>query len=690
MACYIENLSLGHWLRTIWPDLRREIATAKDPPSPVYYIEGSGLAVSVARRMLPRIGLRLEPLELNAGRMFDESGKLLWLRIAHHDMFEALRFIAREPAFGKFREASLDSDCFRVYLRKRCLPGVNNLGRHGLWRALWVIQSCLWHARQHGNAGLEVRIFLNNRPWIAAVANYAAAAGPVTLVPLGGGFNPLAALKQLVGRDLRMVLEKIGRLARGELSVLVPRRRTRPGPAPCIALQYYGQFNLDRPEKHSDFFFWQRSGLRGENVLALFGFPQDPLDEQRHGEMAHHGIRAEALRYRATTLPAQAVFGRTFLVKRVVEAVQAVIPFARSTETRWLRTEALAFRGQREYWTQLFLEHNARIFATWFKYTADHCPIAEAMRGVGGVLAIYQRAYEGVPNAKFTVASDVLFSFAKQGALIEAASGSHIDYHVTTGYLGDHRFPLLRQEASRVRDALLARGARFIAAFLDENSFDDPRWGPGHDTQSSHYLFLLEKVLAEPEFGLVLKPKSPRTLKRRLGPVAKLLDEALATRRCEMFDDGVLHGATPPAQAALAADVAIHSSVSSGTAGMEAALAGVPTVVIDDEGWTVSPLYQLGPNRVIFSDYAALWHTWREHRTRAGGVPGFGDWSPVLDELDPFRDGRAAERMGTYLKWLIEGYEAGLPKETVLSDAAERYCLAWGRDKVTSVRPSIG
>ena len=28
-----------------------------------------------------------------------------------------------------------------------------------------------------------------------------------------------------------------------------------------------------------------------------------------------------------------------------------------------------------------------------------------------------------------------------------------------------------------------------------------------------------------------------------------------------------------------------------------------------------------------------------------------------MDMLDPFRDGCAAERMGTYLKWLMEGFK---------------------------------
>jgi hypothetical protein len=58
----------------------------------------------------------------------------------------------------------------------------------------------------------------------------------------------------------------------------------------------------------------------------------------------------------------------------------------------------------------------------------------------------------------------------------------------------------------------------------------------------------------------------------------------------------------------------------------------------------------------------------------------------MLDDFDSFRDGKAAQRIGTYLKWLLEGFKAGLARDTVMADAAERYCKIWGKDKVTEVK----
>ena len=75
-----------------------------------------------------------------------------------------------------------------------------------------------------------------------------------------------------------------------------------------------------------------------------------------------------------------------------------------------------------------------------------------------------------------------------------------------------------------------------------------------------------------------------------------------------------------------------------------------------------------------------------DHLQTPGGIPGFGDWSPIIDDLDPFRDGKAAQRMGNYLNWLIQGFEKGLDRGTNLEETAERYRKQWGADKVLSVQ----
>ena len=186
-----------------------------------------------------------------------------------------------------------------------------------------------------------------------------------------------------------------------------------------------------------------------------------------------------------------------------------------------------------------------------------------------------------------------------------------------------------------------------------------------------------------------LKPKTPCNLRDRLGPVVELLDVAEATGRCQVLWDGIMQSPHPPALAALAADVFVHEHLFAATAALESALAGTPTVVMDWDGWTSSSLYQLGVGRVVFTDWDSMWDALCSHWSIDGGVPGFGDWTPMLEQLDPFRDGRAAERMGNYLMWLLEGIRAGTGRELAMADAADRYSQAWGHDKVASVNSRI-
>jgi hypothetical protein len=108
---------------------------------------------------------------------------------------------------------------------------------------------------------------------------------------------------------------------------------------------------------------------------------------------------------------------------------------------------------------------------------------------------------------------------------------------------------------------------------------------------------------------------------------------------------------------------------------------------MDREGWPVSPLYDLGLGKVVFRDWDNLWETFLIHSRSGAKVPGFGDWSNMLNDLDPFRDGRAAERMGQYIRWILDGFKEGHDRETVLANAAERYTDIWGHEKVRTNQP---
>ena len=108
-------------------------------------------------------------------------------------------------------------------------------------------------------------------------------------------------------------------------------------------------------------------------------------------------------------------------------------------------------------------------------------------------------------------------------------------------------------------------------------------------------------------------------------------------------------------------------------------------MLIDREGSPSSKLYDLPEGKVIFRDWPSAINATLEYFNSHESIPGFGDWSSIIDDLDPFRDGMAAYRMGTYLQWLIEGFENNLDREVIMENAAERYKKKWGEDKVITL-----
>jgi hypothetical protein len=700
---FVENLTLRAWVWSVWPRLLCSRLRTGRRVTHCYIIDGSRLVILFARLSAGILAVAVEKLAFRLVDVRDEEGRLIRLRLAYQDLTEVQQYAMTEPVFQQLVQREPSQDRLPMFVAKNM--AVDSVyDRRGMWRALLVVQLCVWKKKQERVRNSVPVLFLERRPWLKAIRRYASTYD-VAIISVPSALNVSAFLRRRLPPEIINLLRflRYRRQPLKELlSSLKPRVLARSvstaanGPlvllaqdsSPRVAVEYLGHLNLHRPELYSDLFFQQRSSLAGSNILLMFSLPGDPLDEKKLTELKELGISVAVLHPGATTIPGLPVFNHHTRFDQTQRGKHSV--GHSGLETAWLTEQMSNYRRLRAYWTDLFVAYNVKVYTTWFKYNGTHCAIADALQDLGGVTAIYQRAYESDPSANTTIGADIVFGFSQSVAEVERRSNSIIRYHVTTGYLGDHRFPLLRNNARTVRDTLKGHGAMRILSFSDEWSGDDSRWHTGHQFMRENYLFLLEKVLAEPWLGLLIKPKSPNTLRRRLGPVAETLERAEATGRCYVYEGGAMHGSHTPAEAALAADIAIHGHLCGATAGLEAALAGVPTLLLDREGWPVSSLYRLGVGRVVFKGWDTLWDALVEHWASPGGIPGFGDWSPMFDELDPFRDGRAAERMGTYIQWLIEGFKAGLDRETVMADAAERYCEIWGKDKVTEVRGGLG
>ena len=704
---FVEKLTLIAWLFYVLPHLtcQRSVGEPRQRKSKVYYIDGSKCGILIARLTSWIANAKLERLAFRVIDIRDESGVWLRLSIHYRDLAKVWERIIASPLFQDVLQNETMKNRMPTFLAKSMgLSGPLNSSNRTISRALFLIQIAVWKTKDDRSGKPDTVLFMARRPWLGEIEWYASQYN-VQIMLVEREYDVRMLLEQakaLLPESVKFRIKGLIALytafretglkgSRRQFTSLASHSANLPQrSSPKLAVQYHGHLNLNRPELYSDLFFWQQSELPGEDVLLTFSIPRDPLDEKKGSEMPEHGMTAVAMNPMCTTIPSVPVFYHSPRMGKANLHRRKPTNLADSVESRWLLKQVSSYYRSYDYWADFVERYNVKLYVTWYKYGGMHCVIADALQSLGGITAIYQRSFEEFPSPEASIAADVVFGFSQEGADIERRQHSVIPYYVATGYIGDHRFPLLREHARAVRNRLWQNGASRVLAFFDENSSDHARWSPGHESVREDYLFLLEKVLSEPWLGLVLKPKTPSTLRRRLGNVAELLRRAEGTGRCFIWEEGVIQGSYPPAVAALASDVAVHGHLFAATAGFEAALAGVPTLLLDREGWPVSKLYKLGEGRVVFTKWEELWEACKDHWNASTGTPGFGDWSPMIDELDPFRDGRAAERMGTYLKWLLDGLKSGLSRDVVMADAAERYCKAWGYDKVTEITCSRG
>ena len=71
-----------------------------------------------------------------------------------------------------------------------------------------------------------------------------------------------------------------------------------------------------------------------------------------------------------------------------------------------------------------------------------------------------------------------------------------------------------------------------------------------------------------------------------------------------------------------------------------------------------------------------------EYINNSEANPYLGDATPILDKIDPFRDGKASQRIGEYVDWYLEGVDQNFSKDDAIRKATDKYAEKWGADKV--------
>lgn len=716
MYC-IENLTAAAWLFYVFPYIFKKIKNIRKTAQAerqkavvlIYYLKAfrGGLFLSRLTLAILNINAILKLLDFSLVEVRDENGDLIWWQALYDDSMVIQEDFMARPEFQNVINQHTGENRIPQFLMRNIITAnsrdPNALILLKILLLIRVIGSSYYSNKECLDSTF---FFFSQKPWLDEVAKFFAKQN-VKIISVGrNSFNikelvlKCDAIKYCIKQCLyywmtikywvrQILFFKISGAMSDAVQDIQRISNSPKATFPKIAVEYYGYLNLFSRDLNSDLFFCPQSNIPPEDVLIYFHHPVFPVTDEKWREIKNYGMSAVAINPSATKTPHVPVF------KWQPRNHDQEIRMPPSQDMGRGRNSVLIqenlhrilkdYYKKYDFWVDFITQHNIKLHVSWYKHDAKEYAMWDALQNTGGAGVIYQRSFESAPNPWTISAPDVFFGFSKLAAHLGKDKYSTIPYFVVTGYLGDYRFPFVQKKASNVRSLLLSHGARKILTYFDENSVDDQRWNIGHYATQENYTYLLNKVLEVPWLGLILKPKIISDLRRRLGSVVGLLDRAVQTGRCFIFKDENIIGLHPPATAALAADIAVHGHFFAATAGVESALAGTKTLMLDREGYSTSPLYKLGVGRVIFKNWDELWKACEDYWNSSEAIDGFGDWSSVLDEIDPFRDGRAAQRMGTYLKWLMEGFKANLPRETVLADAAERYAKMWGKDKILSV-----
>jgi hypothetical protein len=159
-----------------------------------------------------------------------------------------------------------------------------------------------------------------------------------------------------------------------------------------------------------------------------------------------------------------------------------------------------------------------------------------------------------------------------------------------------------------------------------------------------------------------------------------LVEQALKTGRIY-----ILPSNASPADAAIVSDFSV--GYLSYSAIVTSAIQGARVLYlenheINEPQKSYCTLHSLGPDRCVFYDFDSMKRAVQEYISNPQSNPMLGDVTAVLDDLDPFRDGKGGERIGEYISWYLRELDKGVIRDDALNLATQKYAEKWGSDKV--------
>ena len=448
---------------------------------------------------------------------------------------------------------------------------------------------------------------------------------------------------------------------------------------PKIGIVYTGGKISFNPVERSDFFWiWGLdlpfSSFLMYNYSGIHHLPKDVVNDIHAHKLTVYGNATGFPTWRSTT-------DMLFTYLRVVKII--LLSWTRCVMGgNWVSLyyilSLLKLARDYAYWYDFYSAQNIKLNISITNWTTVGQVLA--LDSLNGLSIAYQHSISNIfPTTFISSGENVQFVFSDQFKALWQSIEAPVDRYIKTGFIHDNSAQAVRysDRILKTRAQLKDNGAQFMICFFDENSID--RWDlpAPHKQAARDYEFLLQWLLNDDTLGIVFKPKRSHNLFERLSSIADLIEQARVTGRCVFLTSNATVGSIYPAEAALISNLCI-GKLSGATAAFEAQLTGVPTLLIDSEGFDWHPFYNWGDGQIIFNNWETLRRKVEDFRSDQRRFSKLGDWSDGIHYLDTFQDGKACVRMGSFIRWTFNQLAIGVPKRDALETAVKRYEKRWG------------
>lgn len=420
-------------------------------------------------------------------------------------------------------------------------------------------------------------------------------------------------------------------------------------------------------------FWYPDSGLSPDQILIYFRQSSLPTETVLN-QIKHHGLRWMIL--------SDWELGRKDsrylkdIVKTLATAARlAGLVCSRKAHLNWWQWRVLVDMEQTiNWWAAFFREHRIQVHLHQVTNSPGAIPLSLAIESVGGIDFSYQATGSNFTdsNSHRVVANHVFFAWGPLYSMLMRQLGMASDVLLLGGHIYDYLISKVREDAYRRRQQLFQNGCNYVICLFDTSFNEEAYFTP--KMMEEFYETILNWILNDPELGLLIKPKSPDNLER-IPEIMSLVEKVVGKGQCMLLNSKI-----SSFEAALSSDITVGSGINSAV--LEAAVAGIPGVHFDLAAMERHPLYNAGFGRFVFNDADLLFEKLQAHRKDPDGMFWFGNHGSYLDLIDPFQDGRAAERMGTYIRWLLKKLEEGADSRQALAAANSRYTEVVGADYI--------